>query len=325
MFLAASTAATLASERWSVLITRPNLNAYDDQIQQQAFDRIKARTGGELDISTAPVGSLPIKETDWVRALQAGDLSMSVIVGDWHASDFPLIGLLQTPFLFRDEVEKRTAIAAGFPILQREANRLNLHILAVRPFPEIGFWATEPIADLTDFGGRSIRAQAKLYSDIVEAANGLPVPVAFAEAYTALQRGQVKGIFTGYGSITGSKLHEVAPYGYSIGLNNQIYLLAVNLDKWNALPAETRAIVMEELGLAMQIIQAWMPRSHQVEIDAQMAGGLRSFEWEVSDAWFQLMSDRIVKPTLESELARSGAAGIEMLDAIEAALGRSLR
>jgi hypothetical protein len=68
-----------------------------------------------------------------------------------------------------------------------------------------------------------------------------------------------------------------------------------------------------------------MPRSHQVEIDAQMAGGLRSFEWEVSDAWFQLMSDRIVKPTLESELARSGAAGIEMLDAIEAALGRSLR
>ncbi len=89
MFLAASTAATLASERWSVLITRPNLNAYDDQIQQQAFDRIKARTGGELDISTAPVGSLPIKETDWVRALQAGDLSMSVIVGDWHASDSP--------------------------------------------------------------------------------------------------------------------------------------------------------------------------------------------------------------------------------------------
>ena len=314
-----------SAERWSVLITRPNLNAFDDAQQQAAFDRIKARTAGELDITSAPIGSLPIKETDWLRALQAGDLSMSSIVGDYHAADFPLLGLLQTPFLFRDEVEKRVAINAAFPILQREAEKLNMHIVAVRPFPEIGFWSTEPIADITNLEGRNIRSQAKLYSDMTEAANGVPVPVAFAEAYTALQRGLVKGIFTGYGSITGAKLHEVAPYAYSIGLNNQIYLLAVNKDKWLALPADTRLIMMEEISLAMQTIQASIPASVSLEIEKQTASGLKAYEALPSEAWFALMADKIVKPTLKAELALSGAVGEEVLVAIEAAIGRSLR
>lgn len=314
-----------AQEKWSVIITRPNLNAFDDAEQQKAYDRIRVRTGGALDINTAPIGSLPIKDTDWLRALSAGDLSMATLVGDYHAGDFPLLGLLQTPFLFRDEVEKRIAITAAFPILEREANKLNIHLLVARPFPEIGFWTTEPIADLTDLGNRPIRAQAKLYADIVQAAGGEPVPVAFAEAYTALQRGLVKGIFTGYASITGSKIHEVAPYAYGIGLNNQIYLLAANKEKWDALPDATKLIVMEELVLAMQIIQASIPSAIGAEIATQTAGGLKSFTPEPGDKWFALMSEKIVKPTLEAELARSGPAGEEVIVAIEAAIGRKLR
>ncbi len=314
-----------AQEKWSVIITRPNLNAFDDAQQQKAFDRIRERTGGALDINTAPISSLPIKDSDWLRALSADDLSMSTLVGDYHASDFPLLGLLQTPFLFQDEVEKRIAISAAFPILEREANKLNIHLLVARPFPEIGFWATEPIEDLTDFAKRPIRAQAKLYADIVEAAGGEPVPVAFAEAYTALQRGLVKGIFTGYASITGSKIHEVAPYAYGIGLNNQIYLLAANKDKWDGLPDGVKLIVMEELGLAMQIIQASIPNSISSEIATQTAGGLKSYSPAPGDKWFSLMSEKIVKSTLDAELARSGAAGEEVLTAIESAIGRKLR
>jgi TRAP-type C4-dicarboxylate transport system substrate-binding protein len=314
-----------ASQKWSVIITRPNLNAFDDAQQQAAFDRIRERTGGALDIQTAPIGSLPIKDTEWLRALRAGDLSMAMLVGDYHAGDFPLLGLLQTPFLFRDEVEKRIGLTAAFPILQREANKLNIHLLAARPFPEIGFWATKPIADLTNMEGLQIRAQAKLYSDIVKAANGAPVPVAFAEAYTALQRGLVKGIFTGFASITGSKIHEVAPYAYGIGLNNQIYLLAVNKDKWDALPAPVKLITVEEVAMSMQIIQASIPNAISSEIEKQKAGGLKEYDAEPGDAWFALMAQKIVKPTLEAELARSGPAGEAVLTAMEAAIGRKLR
>jgi TRAP-type C4-dicarboxylate transport system substrate-binding protein len=325
LLIPAETAWAQGPQKWSVIITRPNLNAFDDAQQQASFDRIKKRTNGQLDISTAPIGTLPIKDTEWLRALRSGDLSMGMLVGDYHGGDFPLLGLLQTPFLYRDEVEKRVALTAAFPILQREANKLNIHLIAVRPVPEIGFWSTEPIADITNLGGRKIRAQAKLYSDMVEAAKGVPVPIPFAEAYTALQRGLVKGIFTGFASITGSKIHEVAPYGYGIGLNNQIYILAANKQKWDALPAETRIIAMEEFLLTMQVIQASLPDTVASEIDKQKAGGLKEFKAVPSEAWFRLMSDKIAKETLKAELARSGAAGEEVVAAMEAAIGRKLR
>ena len=318
-------ASAQAPQKWSVIITRPNLNAFDDAQQQVAFDRIKKRTNGQLDISTAPIGTLPIKDTEWLRALGKGDLSMAMLVGDYHAGDFPLLGLMQTPFLFRDEVEKRVAIAAAFPILEREANKLNIHLIAARAQPEIGFWATEPVSDLTDLGGRKIRAQAKLYPDMVEAAKGVPVPIPFPDAYTSLQRGLVKGIFTGFASITGAKLQEVAPYGYAIALNNQLYLLAANKAKWDALPADTKMIVVEEVAQAMLIIQASIPDAIASEITKQKASGLKEYTPAPSEAWLRLMTDKIAKETLKAEIARSGPSGQEIVTAMEAALGRKLQ
>jgi TRAP-type C4-dicarboxylate transport system substrate-binding protein len=312
-------------QKWSIMITRGNLNSFDDAQQQAAFDRIKARTQGALDIKTIFLGSLPIKETEWLRAVRNGELDMAMVVGDYHAGDFPLLGLIQTPFLFKDQAEKNIAIVASFPIMQREANKLNIQLLAARPYGEIGFWSTEPIADITKLEGRKIRAQAKLFSDIIEAAGGVPTPVAFAEAYTALQSGLIRGLFTGYDSITGAKLHEVAPYAYGIGLSNQFPYIGVNKTKWDALPAETKVIVMEELGRAMQIIQANVPNLTNNEIAKQKAGGLKAFTPEPPKGWFELMSDKVAKPTLAAELARSGQAGEDFLVAIEAAIGRKLR
>ncbi|MBI1773871.1 MAG: TRAP transporter substrate-binding protein DctP [Proteobacteria bacterium] len=312
-------------QRWSIMITRPNLNSFDDAQQQAAFDRIKARTQGSLDIKTAFIGSLPIKETEWLRAVRNGDLEMAMIVGDYHAGDFPLLGLIQTPFLFRDQAEKSIASAAAFPVMQREANKLNIQLLAMRPYGEIGFWTTEPVSDITKLAGRKIRAQAKLFSDMIEAAGGVPVPVAFAEAYTALQNGLVKGILTGYDSITGAKLHEVAPYAHNIKLSNQFQYTSVNKTKWDALPPETRLIVLEELGRAMQIIQANVPNLNNDEIAKQKAGGLKAYDPEPPAGWFELMSEKVAKPTLVAELKRSGAAGEDLLAAIEAAIGRKVR
>lgn len=312
-------------QKWSIMITRGNLNSFDDAQQQAAFDRIKVRTQGALDIKTVFLGSLPIKETEWLRAVRNGDLEMAMIVGDYHAGDFPLLGLIQTPFLFRDQVEKSIAIAASFPIMQREANKLGIQLLACRPYGEIGFWATEPIADITKLEGRKIRAQAKLFSDMIEAAGGVPTPVAFAEAYTGLQSGLIKGLFTGYDSITGAKLYEVAPYAYSIGLSNQLPYIGVNKAKWDALSPEIKAIVMEEIALAMQIIQANVPNLTNNEIAKQKAGGLKAFAAEPPKGWFELMSNKVAKPTLAAELARSGQAGEDLLVAIETAIGRKLR
>ena len=312
-------------QKWSIMIFRTNLNAFDDAQQQKAFDRINERTDGFLDVTTIFSGSLPIKNSEWFRAVSKGDLDGAVIVGDYHAGDFPLLGLIQTPFLLRDQVEKNLAIIATFSQMQREANKLNIQFLAERPFGESGFWSTEPIADITNMEGRKLRAQAKSYSDIIEATNGVPVPVAWAEAYTALQRGLVKGIFTGYDSVTGAKIHEVAPYAHRTYLSNGFAYIGVNKDNWDALPVKVQAIVHEELGRAMQVIQANVPKIISDEISKQRAGGLKKWDSEPPKTWFDTMSKHVAIPTLTEELKKTGPAGEELIKTIEEAIGRKVR
>lgn len=82
---------------------------------------------------------------------------------------------------------------------------------------------------------------------------------------------------------------------------------------------------MEELGRAMQIIQANVPNLTTDEISKQKAGGLKAFTPDPPAGWFELMSEKVAKPTLAAELKRSGAAGEDLLVAIEQAIGRKLR
>ena len=196
-------------QKWSFMLHRSNLSSFDDFQQQEAFNRIKEHTNGLLDIITVFTGSLPIKSEEWLRAVAKGDIEMCVVLGDYHAGDFPLLGLLQTPFLFRSQVEINMAVVASWPILQREANKLGIQLLVYRPYGEVGFWTTEPIKNITNVEGRKLRAQAKVFADMTKAMGGVPVNVEWGETYTALQRGLVKGIFTGYGSFSSAKYRRI--------------------------------------------------------------------------------------------------------------------
>ena len=314
-----------SSQRMSLMITRGNLNAFDDAEQQRAFNRVKERSNGLLDVQTVFAGSLPIKSNDWLRAVSLGDLDMAMLVGDYHAADFPLLGLIQTPWLCNNQVEKNLVIEATFPIMEREANKQNIHLLGCRPYAEVGFWTTKPLKSILDVGGTKLRAQAKLYSDITEAIKGVPTPVEWAETYTALQRGLVNGLFTGFDSFTGAKMMEVAPYAHRIFLSNQFVYLGINKKKWDGLPPNVQLIVMEELSRAYVTIQAYVPQLIDDEIAKQKAGGLKGYDPEPPEGWFKLMNEKITKPTLVQELKKSGAVGQELVKVVERALGRSIQ
>jgi len=131
--------------------------------------------------------------------------------------------------------------------------------LVYRPYGEVGFWTTEPIKNITNVEGRKLRAQAKVFADMTKAMGGIPVNVEWGEIYTALQRGLVKGIFTGYGSFSSAKLQEVAPYAHRIFLSNQFSFIAVNKKLWDNLPTEVQMIVLEELGrtMVLNLLRLW--------------------------------------------------------------------
>lgn len=310
-------------QKWSYLTHRSNITAFNDAITQAAFDDIKERTNGLLDIQTVVLGELPIQSQDFLRAARDGDIDMFLLT-DHQAPDFPPVRIMYIPWLAENQLEKALIFEACHPILERELNNSNLHLLAYQPFGQVGMWTTQPI-DMMDVKGIPVRSVSAGYAAMTEAIGGVPVHVEWAETYTALQRGLVKAVICGFDSCTSAKFVEVAPYGYNIHMSHPIYSINVNMDRWQSLPPEFQLIVMEELQDAMMAIQAQVPQALEAEVAMQRSQGLKEYQHEAPDGWFELMSEGVVKPLLAKELQSMGALGDEIATAIEAALGRSIR
>jgi TRAP-type C4-dicarboxylate transport system substrate-binding protein len=311
-------------QKWNYIMFRGNLTTFSDAHTQQAFDRIKSRTNGVLDIQTHPNGALPIKGPDQLRAVSEGQLEMCLAQGDYHAGDFTPFGIINVPFIARDQREKALVFEAVYPILQRELHKRNVHILAYQPYVGTEFVITDKVENIMDLGKRKIRAQAMVYSMIVEACKGVPVPIEWPETYAALQRGVVKGVMSGFDSITSAKIMEVAPYAHNIGMSHLFCMIVVNKQKWDSLPDDIKLIAMEELGNSMTAIQAQVSLNIDEEVEKQKKSGLKSYTANPPQGWFELMGEKVTKPLLLQELKKSGAIGQEMLQAIEKVLGRKI-
>jgi len=311
-------------QKWSYIMFRGNLNAFSDAHTQLAFDRIKERTDGLLDIQTVFHGTLPITGAEQFRAVSTGDLEMGLLHGDYHSADFPLFGVNNVPWITFNQKEKALAAEATYPIYKRELAKHNIVPLAMQPYGEPAFYTTEDVASITDMDGEKVRAQAAVYTYIVEAIKGTPVPIEWGEAYTALQTGVVKGIITGIDSVSSANIQEVAPYGHRINMGSFMPWICVNKEMWDALPVDVQLIVTEELLRAMLAIQANVPLIIDTEIAWQKENGLEKWYPTPPAGWFDLMAAEVTTPMLQAELEKAGPVGWELIEAIEEILGREI-
>jgi TRAP-type C4-dicarboxylate transport system substrate-binding protein len=104
----------------------------------------------------------------------------------------------------------------------------------------------KPVKKLEDLKGMKIRATG-LSAKIVKALGGVPVAMPQGGTYEALKKGVVEGTFGPMEVLKGWKQAEVVKYTtecYSIGYTTTFFVV-MNLDKWNALPSDTKKIFDE--------------------------------------------------------------------------------
>jgi TRAP-type transport system periplasmic protein len=101
----------------------------------------------------------------------------------------------------------------------------------------------KPVKRLEDLKGMKIRATG-LSAKIVTALGGVPVAMPQGDTYDALKKGVVEGTFGPMEVLKGWKQAEVIKYTtecYSVGYTTTFFVV-MNLDKWNALPADIKKI-----------------------------------------------------------------------------------
>ncbi|EAR61634.1 putative transport protein [Oceanospirillum sp. MED92] len=145
------------------------------------------------------------------------------------------------------DVQKKVA-EAYFPTLELAfAEKYNAKLMMLYPFHSQMIWCNKEIRSITDLKGKRIRVFLSTLGDFVEGVGAIPVSASFNDVPKALEKGIFDCAITGTMSAYTGELYKVADYGYTLRVGWGLAFGAMNLNKWNLLTSEQKALLQSEL------------------------------------------------------------------------------
>ena len=213
-------------------------------LNQIFADEIKKRTGGRVEITVYPVGTLnpPAKTYDAVSKGIA-DIGMSCPL--WVAGRFPMSEVFEMPSdipsswvttkVYADLFQK-------FPFKEYD----DVHVLYLHgPGRNVMATKNTPIQKLDDLKGLQLRTSGATI-ELVKAWGAVPRAMAMSEAYEALSKGVIEGNFAVPEVLKGFKTAEVLKFvTFTPVSTSSCQFVAMNKKKWNSLPEDVKKIFTE--------------------------------------------------------------------------------
>jgi tripartite ATP-independent transporter DctP family solute receptor len=216
----------------------------------EAFDRIRDKTSGKLEIKLFPANQLGT-ETNAISQIRNGGLEFTILSASILATLVPVSGIANTAYAFNsyDDVWKAMDGTLG-KYIQAQVTKAGL-------VPNAKIWdngfrqCTSSARDLRgpeDFIGFKIRVPpAPMLTSFFSAIGASPTPMNFAEVYTALQTRIIEGQENALSLIATTRLYEVQKFCGLTGHSWDGYWPLANRSAWEQLPNDLREIVTGEL------------------------------------------------------------------------------
>ena len=281
MLLAVVMCLTGAAMAETVLQLGTTVNEQDSfQVAAEKFAELVAeRTNGEYKIEIYPNGTLG-GESDMLDSMSMGMLDMGIITSGPFVNFSEMMGVLDMPFLFANNEE-------AYEVLDGEIGKellATLEDVGLKglAYAERGFRnvtnSVHPVASAADVAGLKLRVmENEVYTATFKALDVNAVPMAWAEALTAMQQGTVDGQENPVNVIYSYGLWD---YGQKyVTLDRHSYATAIitmSLDVFNTLDEATQEIFVQAAQEAAEYERAWVAeqeggqlaeiKSHGVEV-----------------------------------------------------------
>lgn len=205
---------------------------------------IEKRTDNKVQISIFAGGTLT-KAPQAYSGTEKGISDLGFSLFAYTRGRFPVMAAVDLPMGYPNgKVASR--VAQGFAEAFNPKELSDVKVLYLHAHGPGILHTKKPVRKLEDLKGMKIRATG-LSAKIVEALGGVPVAMPQGGTYEALKKGVVEGTFGPMEVLKGWKQAEVIKYTtecYSIGYTTTFFVV-MNLDKWNALPAEIKKVFDE--------------------------------------------------------------------------------
>jgi len=220
---------------------------------QEAIDRIRNATNGQVDIKLFPANQLG-SDTDLLTQIRNGGVEFFNQALSILATLVPVAGVVNTGFAFSgyDQVWKAMDGQLGGHIRDEIANA---GLVAPFHFWDNGFRhvtsSTRHIGQPADLEGFKIRVPpAPMLTSVFKSLGASATPINFNELYSALQTKVVEGQENALAITASARLYEVQK---SCSLTGHVwdgYCILANRRAWGAFPAEVQAIITREFDQA---------------------------------------------------------------------------
>lgn len=264
--------------------TLPYVSELQDFFVPQVEERVAAETEHTISFVEAYGGSVAALP-EVFEATESGLLDFGAMATTFEPSALYLNNYgFQTPFGVGDPVlAGRIArdLYDQFPELPAQVEAHGQRPLAVMASSDYNIITTEPWETLEDLEGRKILAGGPNLAWL-GATDATPVQGSLGTAYNSMQTGVADGMLIHYQGMSGFRLYEVAPYIGRVNFGSMpINLLNVNEDRWQSLPDEVQAIILEVASeYEARVNQANADRD-QAAVDEMVANG--AVVLEISD------------------------------------------
>ena len=278
-----TTAAASLAGAETVLQLGTTVNEQDSfQVAAEKFaELVEEKTGGEYKIEIYPNGTLG-GESDMLDSMSMGMLDMGIITAGPFVNFSQMMGVLDMPFLFANNEE-------AYKILDGDVGKELLDTLEDAglkglAYAERGFRnitnSVRPVKNAADVVGLKLRVmENEVYTATFNALGVNTVPMAWADALTAMQQGTVDG--------EENPINVIFSYGLwdyeqkYVTLDRHSYstaIITMSLDKFNELDDETKQIFIDAAQAAAEYERAWVADQEADQLQAIKDHGVEVIE-----------------------------------------------
>ncbi|MFQ5840456.1 MAG: TRAP transporter substrate-binding protein [Candidatus Methylomirabilales bacterium] len=209
---------------------------------------LEKRTKGQIKVNLVSLPELGLTGFELVRVIKAGLVDVGDVLPTYVAGDVPMIEGVDLVGLFPDFDTSVKAHESFMPVLSKYLAKVSGGVvIGVYYWPHQVLWSRKEVRTLDDLKGMKIRVYGTAQTQFLKALGAVPVSIAFAEVYTALERGTVDGGITGTYSGYALKWYEVSKYQIEMNLGPVIGTLTVSKKTWDKLTPELKA-TLKQLG-----------------------------------------------------------------------------
>jgi TRAP-type C4-dicarboxylate transport system substrate-binding protein len=254
-----------------------NRSVFQYKLWQDWAKAVEERTNGRVAFEFTSLPELGFGGAETVRLVKTGIVDIAEMYLGYVAGELPIAEMLEIPGILPDDEAMVKAYEAWKPHLAEIIDKQAGGILLGTAFATDQFlFSRKPIEKLEDFRGYKARVHSVSLAQLVGGLGGEPLTIAFAEVYTAMERGTVDGGFTASFAGDAQKWYEVTQY--LVGPITQLAELPLVISKktWKRLPADIQKVLHEEAeriidAQALKLRQYW----HQNGIDGCVARGMK--------------------------------------------------